>query len=117
MDERPPPEEEALLMSMMAVGVYSLGRGDVPEGRTREITEKTTTPTAAIRVITMIITLRRQSTANRSMRDISSLSGFLAVCVSGGDCSVLVIGVLFSPRLSYFDEYVFARRFLPIFQK
>jgi hypothetical protein len=26
MDERPPPEEEASLISMMAVRVYSLGR-------------------------------------------------------------------------------------------
>jgi hypothetical protein len=90
MDDRPPPEEEALLMSILALGVYSLGRGEVSEGKTRETTAKAVTPIAAIRVTARIIALCRQSTANRSMREISSPPGVWADGVSG-DVGVIVL--------------------------
>jgi hypothetical protein len=84
------PEEE-LLISIKAFGVYWLGRGESSIGSTREITEKTTTPTIAIMVIRIIMTLRRQRTAKRSIRDLSSSVFFSAGTPFPGSTSYITI--------------------------
>jgi hypothetical protein len=68
MEDKLPPADDASLISIYALGVYSLGMSDFSEGSLREITEKIIAPIIAVPVIPITRNFLCKSTAKKSIK-------------------------------------------------